>query len=102
EDLTERADQAGLAPDKLLAQLELKTKEISEAVASEQLEVDNKQREYDAELDGRVARLLERDARLLQLMRRSWPVAVVLPTAYIVLKLFQVQAFNLWFITDRP
>ena len=101
EKLDDQADQAGLPPEVLLAKLEEKTQEISEAVASEQIEVDNRQREYDADLDGRVTRALERDARLLQFMRRLWPAAVVLPAVYIALKIFKVQAFYMYVITER-
>jgi energy-coupling factor transporter ATP-binding protein EcfA2 len=102
DDIEERADQAGLAQERLVALLSDKTKEIWDAGSGQQVQVEKLEAEYESKLTTRITRSLQREARTIKALRTSAYVLPIYSLVYLALWYFKVTKAGLWVITQRP
>ena len=103
KDIAENADQAGLAQERFIKLLSDNPKEIWDAAAKQQVQVERLEAEYETKLTARITKSLEREARLIRALKAGAYLAV--PTfsfVYLGLWYFKVTTAGLGMITQRP
>ncbi len=103
DDIEERADQAGLAQERVVALLADKTKEIWDAAASPQVQADRFEAEYESRLTTRLNKALQRQAINIELLRtNAYGLFPFCASFYLALWYFNVTRFGLSVISQRP
>ena len=101
-DIAEKADQAGLAQERIVKLIADQPKEIWESAASNQVQVEKLEAEYESKLALRIERSLQREARILQLLKAVVIAIPILSVAYFVLRYFNVPLGYLTVIIRQP